>query len=255
MSLILKAGLCLAGLSWCVTACVSTPPKKVLTLKEQIEVDTVRARDLTSEFEDRVSFRTWPKVESYLRGMASTLAQKSPTFEVEKLRIRIHTDAGPAGVRVFAFPGSLISIPEGFIRQVGYENELAALLALEMAHLIHRNLAKHVEEQALKPVPVPPLLFGSGSVFDFDRNERSASIRTGVRMLYEAGYDARGMASIFQRVPGMFGNPDSAPGKKEVEFNVREAQRAASDFLPVLKPIVRSPEFIQFKKELERNKP
>jgi hypothetical protein len=137
---------------------------------------------------------------------------------------------------------------------VEYENELAAVLAYQMAHLVRRSLAIHVEEQALRPLPVPPVLFGSGSVFEFHREERASAIRLAVRMLYRAGYDTRGMASIFQRAPVLFGNPDSGSFKKEVEFNIKEAQRASSELLPAIKPVVRSPEFIRFKKELERVK-
>lgn len=82
--------------------------------------------------------------------------------------------------------------------------------------------------------------------------ERAQSIKRGSSLLYWAGYDVRGMASIFQHFSAFFGNPGSETLKKEVEFNLREAQRARSELLPSLKPIVRSAEFIEFKKELER---
>ncbi len=235
-------------------SCASPPAPKTLTLKEQIEVDTVRARELTGEFMDRVEFRHWPRAELYFLQMADALSKEAQGFPIQSLSVRVHVAQLPAGEGSYAFPGALISLPDVWVRSVEYENELAAVLAYQMAHLVRRSLAIHVEEQALRPVPVPPVLFGSGSVFEFHREERASAIRLAVRMLYRAGYDTRGMASIFQRAPVLFGNPDSGSFKKEVEFNIKEAQRASSELLPAIKPVVRSPEFIRFKKELERVK-
>ena len=89
-------------------------------------------------------------------------------------------------------------------------------------------------------------------MFEWDRDERARSIKVGTELLYFSGYDVRGMASMFQREAGFFGNPDTDSMGKEVEFNVREAQRARSGLLPSVKPVVRSSEFIQFKRELGR---
>jgi predicted Zn-dependent protease len=235
-------------------ACSTPPAPKTLTLNEQIEVDTVRARELTGEFMDRVEFRQWGRAEAFFIRIAESLSKEVQAFPLQKLRIRIHSAQPPAGEASYAFPGALISLPDSWVRGVEYENELAAVIAYQMAHLVLRSLAIHVEEQALRPVPVPPILFGPGSVFEFHREERASAIRLGVKMLYRAGYDTRGMASIFQRTPNLFGNPDSGSSKKEVDFNIKEAQRSSSELLPAIKPVVRSPEFIRFKKELERVK-
>ena len=237
-----------------MVSCASPPKPKTLTPQEQIEVDTVRARDLTGEFMDRVVFRSWSRAELYFLRIAESLSKEVQEFPLQSLRIRVHVAQAPAGEGSYAFPGSLISLPDTWVRRVDYENELAAVIAYQMAHLVRRSLAIHVEEQALHAVPIPPVLFGSGSVFEFHREERASAIRLAVKMLYRAGYDTRGMASIFQRTPGLFGNPDSASVKKEVDFNIKEAQRAASELLPAIKPVVRSPEFIRFKRELERVK-
>jgi hypothetical protein len=96
-----------------------------------------------------------------------------------------------------------------------------------------------------------PIFFGTGSVFDLTEEEKVLSIHTGVKLLYYSGYDTRGMASIFQRYSSFFAQESASDlAKKEVDFNVREAQRAKSEFMPSLQPIVRSTEFIQFKKGL-----
>jgi len=232
-------------------ACAS-PPTKVLTPVEQIAADTAKAAGLATRFRDEMDFMRLPRAERFLSRVASLLAGASKDFPLGKVEVRIHRDRNRDESRFFSFPGNLVSIPFGFLQSVEYENELAAALAYELAKVMDRHLAAHVEAVSEKGPVDGILLFGPASVFALSPEERAGSIRRGSGILYRAGYDVRGMASMFQRHPAFFGNPGSGPEKKEVEFNVREAQRAGSELLPSLKPVVRSAEFIEFKKELAR---
>jgi predicted Zn-dependent protease len=232
-------------------ACSAPPVTKVLSPVEQIEVDSKRAAGLASEFRKKVRFVEVPRLERFLARVGRKLAAASKDFPLDQIEVKIHYDATADLRRAFSFPGTLVSLPLGFLRKVEFENELAADLAYELAHVINRHLSNRVfaNEEAS---PGQINLFGSASVFEWDRDERARSIKTGTELLYDAGYDVRGMASMFQRESGFFGNPDTGSAGKEVEFNVREAQRARSGLLPSVRPVVRSSEFIQFKKELGR---
>jgi predicted Zn-dependent protease len=221
-------------------ACSSPPVTKVLSPVEQIAVDSERAAGLASEFRKKVKFVQAPRLERFLARMGAKLAGASKDFPLEQVEVKIHYDSSRDLKRAFSFPGTLVSLPLGFLRKVEYENELAASLAYELAHVINRHLSNRVFSG------------GDASVFDWDRDERARSIKVGTELLYFSGYDVRGMASMFQREAGFFGNPDTDSLGKEVEFNVREAQRARSGLLPSVKPVVRSSEFIQFKRELGR---
>jgi len=232
-------------------SCASPPSQKVLSPIEQIAADTKRAEGLSQEFRKKVRFVQAPRLERFLTRMGVRLSHASKDFPLDQVQVKIHHDSVPEQRRAFSFPGTFVSIPLSFLKQVEFENELAALISYELAHVINRHLANRVESGSEQKQP-KILIFGDASVFDLDQSERARSIKVGTELLYFAGYDVRGMASMFQRAPTFFGNPDSESGKKEVDFNLREAQRARSGLLPSLKPIVRSSEFIQFKKELGR---
>jgi predicted Zn-dependent protease len=230
----------------------ATPPPRELSPVEQIAVDTARAQGLASKFKGSVEFMKAPRIERFLARTASALVGASRDFPLGKVEVRIHRDQNPDEAYFFAFPGNLVSIPLSFLRTVEFENELAAAISYELAQVMDRHLASHVEAITEKGQAAQIEIFGSRSIFVMSPEERSQSIKRGSSVLYWAGYDVRGMTSIFQRYPAFFRNPGSETLKKEVEFNLREAQRARSELLPSLKPIVRSAEFIEFKKELER---
>ena len=230
------------------TACSTEPPKKQLTISEQIEVDTKNAQGLSTEFKQQVHFIALPKAERFLKNMAEKILKQKEGFDHEKVEIKIHDDSQAKLERFFSFPGVTLSIPMSFLKKVEFENELAAALAYEIANVMDRFLAQKVEAK-LSSGELE--LFGKDSVFGLNDQNRSTSIKLATSLLYGAGFDTRGIASIFKRYP-IYYMQESASDlfQKEVDFNIREAQRAKSEFMPQMKPIVRSGEFIQFKKEL-----
>jgi predicted Zn-dependent protease len=238
------------SLSLLIHSCASQKPEKTLTLMEQINVDTESAHDLSLQFQKKVHFLTLPQVEKFLARVAVKVLENSNDLMIEKIRIKLYADSEVDEPRVFTFPGTLIVIPLSLVQKVQFENELAAMLALEIAHIINRHLVNHIEELS----GAHPTIFGEGSVFEYDKIERTSSINLAVKLLNQSGFDTRGMASIFSRYPEYYFTPSSDFFKKEVEFNVKVAQKAKNEYVPILKPIVRSENFIQFKKDLERVK-
>jgi predicted Zn-dependent protease len=223
-------------------SCSSPPAKRTLSMTEQIAEDNQKARDLVTQFEKKTDSAPNAENEKYLTGIARRLALAEEGRSLQNVQVRIHQDKNPAQARWFSFPGTVVSIPQSFLRKVQYENELAAGIAFELANILGRHLARKMESG------LSPILFGDGSIFELDRGERAESIQTGTKLLYYAGYDLRGMASVFQRYPDFFGGLSS---KKEVEFNVKESQKIRSGFLPARDAVVRSTEFIRFKKRIK----
>lgn len=211
-------------------------------MTEQIAEDNQKAKDLWTQFEKKTEFESKSESEKYLTGLARRLSQTEEGSSLHNVRVRIHHDKNPAQARWFSFPGTVVSIPDSFLKKVEYENELAAGIAFELANVLSRHLARKME------AGTSPILFGDGSIFELDRGERAESIALGTKMLYHAGFDLRGMASVFQRYPEFFGGLSS---KKEVDFTVKESQKIRSGFLPARDPVVRSPEFLKFKRRLK----
>ena len=223
-------------------SCASPPPEKPLTISEQIHIDTAKVQTFRDDFEMKTTFIDLPKTEKYLTSIAVKLALQESGFASNEIRVEVHDDRKSELKRFFSFPGTLILVPYSFLKKVEFENELAAALALEVAHVVNRHLAIEMEKS-----------LDFKELFHFSDEQRAESIKLGSRFLYYAGYDLRGMASIFNRYSEYYVNQGTFElNKKEVEFDIRTAQRAKSEYLPSLQPIVRSGEFIQFKKELQK---
>lgn len=234
-------------LPFALVSCTSAPAPKVLTFSEQIKVDTERAQSLATEFQKRVTFLALPRAEEYLNQLALRIAKAEPET-LTRIVVRVHQDQKVELSRFFSFPGTLISIPASFLRKVEFENELAAAISFELSTVMKRTLASQVDANPEQT----PILFGTKSIFNLNALNREPVISLGMKLLYYSGYDTRGMTSIFQRYPEYYVQAEtSEKQKKEINLWRREAQSVKSNFLPTLNPIVRSDEFIKFKKDLK----
>jgi hypothetical protein len=235
--------------------CGTPAPKKELTVTEQIEVDTRSAEGLSKQFKNQVNFTNQASAERFLKKMIEKLVATRDGFKAEKVEVKIHDDSGNPELKyLFAFPAMTVYVPQSFLKKVRFENELAAGLALEVAEIMNRTLAKKVEKD--ESLGIKPVIFGTPSVFDLTLEERKLSINLATELLSESNYDIRGVASIFTRFPSYYVRETASEKfQKEVAFSLREARRAKSEYLPQIDPVVRSSEFIQLKKELAHVKP
>lgn len=225
--------------------CGSVPLPPPLSPHEQLSVDTVKAKGLLTEFEKNVQFERSPNVEKYLTAVARQITREEEGLKAEKVVVRIHQDTRPDLKRNFAFPGVVISIPKSILFGINFENELAAVIALELAQIERRELAQEMEKNER------PILFGDVSIFRFAQHAKGESIDLGTKLMYAAGYDPRGMVAIFQKFSNYYLDSSTPAGQKELNFYIKQAQKAKNDFMPSLQPIVRSNDFLRMKKELK----
>jgi len=231
-------------------SCASAPPKKPISISEQIVLDSHKSQDLLQEFKHRVVTIPEPDIQGYLNHLTENLAKQEKGFEARSVEVRVHQDNSPGQKRLFSFPGTTIFIPNSFLHSVEFEIELAGAVAFELSKVILRDLAKRLDQGTGTPV-----LFGEASVFDLERDERKAAIAKATALLYAAKFDTRGLASFFQRYSGYVSgglHSDSDLEKKEVEFNIREAQRARMQYPPLRDPVVRSNGFIMMKRRIKK---
>jgi hypothetical protein len=226
-------------------ACSEIPVAPRISIREQLEVDTMKASGLVSEFRKQAVFDSKPSVEKYLQSVALQIISAEEELRGEKVTARIHVDLNKEWKSAFAFPGVMISVPRTFLGKVNFENELAALISYQLALIRNRELARALEKDASRP------LTGDRGVFRFSVDAILASIEAGTRMMYAAGYDPRGMVSLIEKHPGFFVDESSTDIIKEKERFIKQAQKIKNEFLPSLQPIVRSNDFLQMKKELK----
>ena len=228
-----------------LVGCGTVPVAPLLSPHEQMSVDTAKATGLLLSFEKEVQAEKLPNVEKYLIAMARQISREEEILKNEKVMVRIHRDSNIELKRMFSFPGIVVSIPVSFLFEVSFENELAAAIALELAQVERRELAREMEKNE------NPTLFGDLSIFHFSQKSKSDSIELGTKLMYSAGYDPRGMTALFQKYANYYVDTESPSAQKELNFYVKAARKAKNDFLPSLQPIVRSNDFLRMKKELK----
>jgi len=159
--------------------------------------------------------------------------------------------------RNFGLPGNRIYLDRSTVKLLDYENELAAAMAYELAHISSRTLvtrlAKYRQDHgAQKGINIPletVPLFGPQGIFEFSSVEYVAVCEEAVTLLYDAGIDPRGLVSLWTRYENMGGK--SPFDKKTLSQLLEKTRMALTRFEPLINPVVRSNEFISMKKRLE----
>jgi beta-barrel assembly-enhancing protease len=134
-------------------------------------------------------------------------AAKAPTSGGFTFRVRV-VDA-PI-VNAYALPGGFVVVYTGLLRAAATPEQLAGVLAHEMAHVTLRHGMRRIA-QSLGVVATVQLMFGDvsgvaaivvellreGALSSYSRDQEHEADRTGVRTLIDHGVDPQGLADFF----------------------------------------------------------
>lgn len=221
-----------------IASCAPVPQPKILSISEQLVVDREKMVQIFFDFQKNTRSEFIPQDAGYLKNLASALGSSIQGFNVQQLEIRQMLNPE----KFFAFPGTKIYLPFTFLKTVEFENELAAAIAFQLAQVTLRYGVKRLENEEL-----PWSWQGGYSVFKLNQDEKREVIALAVQILYQNNFGTRALPSFFQRYSKYFEFSES-----EVEWMIREAHKARSEYLPLRDPIVRSKEFLEFKQRLQR---
>jgi predicted Zn-dependent protease len=167
-------------------------------------------------------------------------------------------------INAFALPGGYIGVHTGLLEATRSEDELAGVLAHEVAHVTQRHIARAVHANSRQSILSTAIMLGailagvaggaSGDVMqgaiavaqgtaaqaqiNFTRNNEYEADRIGIRALAEAGFDPQGMGSFFEVISRTGGSPEY----RVPEFlrthpvssaRIAEARGRARDYAPV----------------------
>ncbi len=160
-----------------------------------------------------------PLISAYFEDMGFRLASHSDRPDKPFTFVVINQDV----VNAFAAPGGVIALYSGLILAADDENEVAGVLAHEIAHITQQHLYRAMENQQAMTIPIALamlglILIGGGSgeaiqgallggqaaaqqasIFFTRQNETEAD-RIGIRTLSMAGYDPVGMVEFFEKM-------------------------------------------------------
>ena len=116
-------------------------------------------------------------------------------------------------VNAFALPGGPIYFYRGLVDLAGSDDEVAAVFAHEISHVVKRHSAQQISDANIKGILAGILagssgdlvqnLVGAGLTLDqlrFSRKDEAQADEFGFRYLTQAGYDPQAMASFFQKM-------------------------------------------------------
>ncbi|MCH8058294.1 MAG: M48 family metallopeptidase [Proteobacteria bacterium] len=174
-----------------------------------------------------------PLISAYFEDMGFRLAANSDRPDKPFTFVVINQDV----VNAFAAPGGVVALYSGLILAADDENEVAGVLAHEIAHITQQHLYRALENQQAMTVPLALatlglILIGGGSgeaiqgamlgaqaaaqqaSIYFTRQNETEADRIGIRTLSRAGYNPIGMVEFFEKM----GRITRAGGEGPPEF-------------------------------------
>jgi predicted Zn-dependent protease len=181
-----------------------------------LEKEMALGKQLAEEVQRQAKVVDDPLISEYINRVGQNLVRSSDakvpfTFQV------IEGDSPNA----FALPGGYVFVYTALLKIADEEDELAAAMAHEIAHVAARHMTRQATKSQivnLAGVPVGVILgggiggavirqganFGIPAVFlHFTRKDESEADYLGVQYLYGAGYDPNGAISIFEKLESL----------------------------------------------------
>lgn len=240
-----------------VFSCATPPPPPQMTIQERVKRDNVLGNKIAEDFQGRISFKNDVELSVYLRKIAELLIHTKEELRDAPIGIFIVQDR-EGQWQNFSIPGNRIYLSLGLIQTFQFENELAAAIAFELANILRRHLVRHLEltnreEGSTLAEEISPSklsYFGPGGVFTFNDDDYISSIEPATSMLYQAGFDPRGLNSIWQK---MKDNPKASSFyPATLDRLLAETRTAIAEFPPLRNPVVRSKNFLKMKKRIQQ---
>jgi predicted Zn-dependent protease len=224
--------------------------------------------ELARSLEPRLAFRDAPDITPYLEEIAQKIADSNKDFPLPEINVALlkNDDGTNATWDNYALPGGHLYLSVGLLKLMKYQNEVAALIAVQLAHLRNEDLLEYFKKKQLKeeadqggganisPNPSRLLLpekinfFGRNGAFSFDESRNLEAARTAVDLLYAAGYDPRGLVALWQTYIDNFAY---SPYKLEtLKKMLEETRRKIAQKAPLRNPIVRTEGFIQIRQRI-----
>ncbi len=159
------------------------------------------------------------ELTEYLNNIGYRLVAASPDYR-QDFEFFIIKDAS---LNAFALPGGYIGVHTGLILAAQSESELAAVLGHEIAHVTQRHLARMIDKEkqsmwtSIAAIAVAILASRSNpqmtnaalataqatsvqNYLNFTRDHEREADRVGLQIMSQAGFDARGAETFFERL-------------------------------------------------------
>lgn len=217
-TMLLQVGLAMGLVALLVEGCAQNPvsgrPEVALVSAEK---EREIGADLARKVEQIIGLVEDPELVAYVEAVGGRLAQYSPRQDVE-YTFHVVDMVQP---NAFALPGGYVYISRGLLPLVNSEDELAGLIAHEIAHVAARHAVQRVNvAAATAPVRIATgitglatsivsprlgrMVAGAGQVASglvlapYGRDQERQADRIGQELAARAGWDPRGIAVFLE---------------------------------------------------------
>lgn len=177
-----------------------------------IEEEWQLGQQLSQDVARQVRFNNDPVVNGYIQNMGQRIVKESPA-PFNQLPWHFHVVEDPS-LNAFAIPGGHVYVNTGLIANADNAAELAGVMAHEISHVVARHSTEQISRQyglsvlaglVLGQDPgvlsqIAAQIVAGGALARFSREAELEADEIGIRSMYEAGYDPRGMASMFREL-------------------------------------------------------
>ena len=211
----------------------------LMSLEEEWQL----GNQLSQEVARQVRINNDPAVNAYIRSMGERIVAQTP---MARMPWQFHVVDDPA-INAFAIPGGHVYVNTGLINATANASELAGVMAHEITHGVSRHSTEQMSTQyglsALASIvlgqnagniqQIAAQVIAGGALARFSRGAEREADEQGIRYMAAAGYNPRGMATMFQK---LMDNEKRQPGTVEKFFSthpltterVRDAEKRAA---------------------------
>jgi hypothetical protein len=228
-------------------------------------------KQYSMEIEKSSHLVTDPVVVEYVNRIGQNLVKNSDSKVPFTIKV-LDTDE----INAMALPGGFFYVNSGLILACDSEDELAGVMAHEIAHVAAHHAAREMTKMNYMQLgQIPLIIFTQGTwtgygiyeasqlavpltFLQFSREYEAEADYLGIQYMYKAGYDPQGMVSIFEKLDALEKHKPGALSKAFSDHPATPDRIAAveNEIATILPPepqyMVTSSEFDQVKARLAR---
>lgn len=192
-----------------------------------IEEEWQLGQQLSQDVAKQVRFNNDPVVNAYVQQLGQKIVANSPA-PFNQLPWQFHVVQDDT-LNAFAIPGGHVYVHTGLIAQANTASELAGVMAHEISHITARHTTEQISRQYGLSVlaglvlgndpgvvqQIAAQIVAGGAIARFSREAEREADEMGIQAMARAGYDPRGMASMFRI---LLANNQRNPGRVEQFF-------------------------------------
>jgi beta-barrel assembly-enhancing protease len=214
VALVAALSLLLAPVAWADARTQLKPGWNMFSPQQDTEVGLQASKDA----EHQVSMMNDSRVDNYLNNLGHRLSAHAPGYQFQYTYKGVNDPA----INAFALPGGHVYINRGTIEAADNEVQLAAVMAHETSHVALRHGTNQASKASAAQLPLGILgaLLGTNStgaalaqlgagftlnslLLKYSRTDESEADIMGTQILYDSGYDPRGMGQFLEKIQAL----------------------------------------------------